>query len=213
MGTKSRSRWGVHGHDGPGVAGATAPGQAFAFGSRGNGIRGKRIPAPAESAAAGIIGAHHAASHVHAMIVINGRADNHEVVDDRGRGSHVVPAGFVLEHVTEAHLAGFAEVAAGSAGGGIYCDEAGVLRSLKDATPAGLVCGAGWVEPSGDAAIDEAVAIIAIEIDFRVIGPALLAGFGVERDDAVKGGSQIESSVVSKPLCFLGPPPSETSPA
>ena len=78
-------------------------------------------------------------------------------------------------------MTGFAEVDAGSAGGGVYRDEAAILRRLKDATPAGLVCGAARVEPSGDAAIDEAVAIIAIEIDFPVISPALLAGFGVER--------------------------------
>src|SRR5215469_4121570 len=119
---------GIHGHDGPGVAAATAPGAVLAFRCRSGGIRGKRIPAPAESARAGIIGTHDATGHVHAMVVVDRGADDYEIVDDGRRGSHVVPAWVVLEHVTEADLTGFAKVAAGCAGRGVHGDEAGVLR-------------------------------------------------------------------------------------
>src|SRR5215472_364358 len=130
---------GIHGHDGPGVAAATAPGAVLAFRCRSGGIRGKRIPAPAESAGAGIIGTHDATGHVLAMVVVDRGADDYEIVDDGRRGSHVVPAWVVLEHVTEADLTGFAQVAAGCAGRGVHGDEAGVLRGLEDAAPARLL--------------------------------------------------------------------------
>lgn len=185
----------IHRHDGPCVACTAAPGSTLAFRSCRIGICGKRIPAPAKSARACIVGTHYAASHVHAMIVVNGGADDNEIVDDRGRGSHVIPARVVLEDIAKADYAVLAEVGAGRASGGVYSNKARVLSGLKDAAMAGLVFGTRSVEPSGDATIDETVTVVAVEIDLGVVGPALLPGFGIEGDDAIEGSGEIESPV------------------
>lgn len=63
---------------------------------------------------------------------------------------------------------------------------------------AGLVFGARGVEPSGNAAVDKAVAIIAIEVDLRIVSPALHAGFRVESHNAIESGGEIESAVYKK---------------
>ncbi len=189
---------GIYGHDGPSIARAAAPGRVFAFRRRRRGIGGERVPAPAKSARAGVVSAHNASGHVHSMIVVDGGADDDQVVNDGGRGSHVVPAGVVLQDVVEADLALLSEVGAGRAGCGIHRDEASVLCGLEDAAKARLVLGASGVEPGGNAAIDEAVAIVAIEVDLRIVGPALLSGFGVEGDDAVESGGEVESAVNEK---------------
>src|SRR5215472_2587273 len=132
------------------------------------------------------------------MIVVNRGADDDKVVNDGGRGSHVIPARVVLENVAQADYAVLPKIWAGGAGGGIHRHEAGVLRGFEDAAMAGLVFGARAVEPGGNTTIDQAVAVIAVEIDFWVVGPALLAGFGIERDDAVEGGGEKESAVDKK---------------
>ena len=63
---------------------------------------------------------------------------------------------------------------------------------------AGLVFGARAVEPGGNAAVNKAVAIVAVEVDFWVIGPALRSCFGIERDDAVESGGEKERAVYEK---------------
>ena len=110
----------------------------------------------------------------------------------------MIPARVVLKNVAEADLAFFAEVGARRSSGGVYGDEARILRGFKDAAMAGLVFGARGVEPSGNAAIDETVAIVAIEVDFGVVGPALFTSFRIERDDAVERGGEVESAVNEK---------------
>lgn len=188
----------VDNHDGPGVASAAAPGRSLAFGSGSGRICGKRVPAPSKSAGAGVISPHDATSHVRAMIVVNGGADDDQIVNNGGRRSHVIPTGVVLEDIAEADLTFLAEICAGCASSGIDSDKAGVLRGLEDATMARFVFGARAVEPGSNAAVDEAVAIVAIKINFGVVSPELLSGFGVESDDAVEGGGQVESAVYQK---------------
>src|SRR2546430_8976290 len=46
--------------------------------------------------------------------------------------------------------------------------------------------------------IDETVAIVAIEVDFEVVGPALFTSFRIERDDAVERGGEVESAINEK---------------
>ena len=50
-----------------------------------------------------------------------------------------------------------------------------------------LSSGASGIEPSGEAAIDESIAILASLIDFWIIGPTLRSGFGIESDNPVEG--------------------------
>lgn len=54
------------------------------------------------------------------------------------------------------------------------------------------------IEPSGDAAIDKAVAVVAVKVDLWIVSPALLSGFGVESDEAIESGCEIESAVHKK---------------
>src|SRR5690242_2109747 len=150
----------VHSHDRPSVAGAAAPRRGLAFRGCDGGICGKRIPTPTEHAGARVVGTDDAASHVHAMVVVNRGADHDEVINDGGRGSHVVPARVVLKNVAQADLAFFAEVGARGSSGRVYGDEASILSGFKDAATAGPIFGTRCVEPNGHATIDEAVAIV-----------------------------------------------------
>ena len=136
------------------------------------------------------------------MIVVDGGAHDDEIVDDGGRGGHVIPARIVVKRVAEADLASFAEIGAGGAGGGIYGDEAGVLRGFENAATARLIGGPRGVNPSGNAAIDEAVAVVAVEVDLGIVGPALRPGLWIEGHDAIEGGGQVESAV-NKNWCGL----------
>jgi hypothetical protein len=129
------------------------------------------------------------------MIVVNGGAHDNEIIDDSGRGSHVIPAGIVLENVAETNYAVFAEVGARRTAGSIDSNKTSVLRGLEDAAMAGLVFGAGGVKPGGNATINEPVAVVAIEINLRIVGPALVSGFRVKSDDAVEGGGEVERAV------------------
>ena len=80
-----------------------------------------------------------AAGHVDAMIVVDGGADDNEIVNDGGWRSHVIPAGIVLENFAEANLAVLAEIGTGSARGSVDGDETGILRGLEDAAVAKLL--------------------------------------------------------------------------
>src|SRR5215470_15270563 len=121
----------VHNHNGPGVSGTAAPARAFAFSCGSGGIRRKGIPAPTKSAGARVVSADDSASHIHAMIVVNGRADHDEIVNDGGRGSHVIPAGIVMEDVPQADLTFFAKIGTGRAADSIHCNKTRVLRGLE----------------------------------------------------------------------------------
>ena len=73
------------------------------------------------------------------MIVVDGGADDNEIVNDGGWRSHVIPAGIVLENFAEANLAVLAEIGTGSARGSVDGDETGILRGLEDAAVAKLL--------------------------------------------------------------------------
>src|SRR5207245_9684444 len=51
------------------------------------------------------------------------------------------------------------------------------------------------IKPCGDATVDESVSVIAAEIDFRVVGPALLADFWIESHHAIEGRGEIQGSI------------------
>ena len=122
------------------------------------------------------------------MVVVDGRAHDGEIVDDGRRGGHVIPAGIVSGNVAKADLPVLAEIGAGSAGRGVHRDEAGILCGLEDPSVARLLRRAGGIEPSGSAAIDQTVAVIAVQINLWVVGPARFTDFRVERDDTVESG-------------------------
>ena len=110
----------------------------------------------------------------------------------------MIPAGVIARHVAQADLADFAEISARRAGGGVDRYEARILRGLKDSAPAGLAICARSIEPSGDTAIHESVAVVAVQCDFRIVHPALFSGCWVERDYTIEGRGQIKSSVDKK---------------
>ncbi len=89
----------------------------------------------------------------------------------------MIPAGTKAGDIAQADFASFAEVGTGRAGRRIERDEAGVEGSFKQSATAGLGSWPCGIEPCGDAAVDKPVSVIAAEIDFRVVGPALLARF------------------------------------
>ena len=95
-------------------------------GSR-RGIRRKRIPAPAQSAGARVIGPNHAARHVYAVIVVNSRAHDNQIVYDRGQRSHVTPTLVILLHIAQADLTGLAKIRTRSTARGIDRHQTGIL--------------------------------------------------------------------------------------
>jgi hypothetical protein len=64
------------------------------------------------------------------------------------------------------------------------------------------VRGFAGVDPKGDAAIDQALGIGRALIDLRIEAPFLLAGLGVERDDAVEGRAQIHRAESDDRRCL-----------
>ncbi len=49
--------------------------------------------------------------------------------------------------------------------------------------------------PRGDAAIDQAVAVFSGDIDHRIVDPALLACFRIEREDTIEARGEVERAV------------------
>src|SRR6058998_2869656 len=93
--------------------------------------------------------------------------------------------------IAQANLTIFAEVGTGRAGSRIERNKAGVEGSFKQSATAGLGSWPCGIEPCGDAAVDESVSVIAIQIDFRVVGPALLADFWIESNHAIEGRGEV----------------------
>src|SRR6266566_4766596 len=58
-----------------------------------------------------------------------------------------------------------------------------------------LCGGTGVVDPGGDTAIDESIAVISSPVDLGIIGPALRSGFRIESNDPVERGGQIKCPV------------------
>src|SRR6266850_5507126 len=107
---------GIDGHDGPGIGGTAAKRLRFAIG---NAIGGQRIPTPSQRTGARVIGTDHAARHIRAVIVVDCGTNDHEVVDDGWRRSHVIPASVIARYLAQTHLASLTEIRAGCAGCGV----------------------------------------------------------------------------------------------
>src|SRR5882724_8713333 len=124
---------GIDGHDRPGVGGTAAKRLRFAIG---NAIGWQRIPTPSQRAGARIIGADYAARHIRAVIIVDCGADDHEVVDDGWRRSHVIPASVIARYFAQTHLASLTEIGASCAGCGVNGHQPCVLGDLKDSAAA-----------------------------------------------------------------------------
>src|SRR5204863_9734358 len=107
----------------------------------------------------------------------------------------VIDAGLEPRDGAETHLAAFTELLTAKAGLRVDGDEPRVECRLEETTVAGRRRARGRVEPRGDAAIDEAIAVIGGPIDRWIEGPALHTRFGIQRDDAVERRGQIEGAV------------------
>ena len=103
----------------------------------------------------------------------------------------MVPTGTKAGDIAQADLTSFAEVGTGRASSRIERDEAGVEGSFKQSATAGLGSWPCGIEPCRDAAVDKPVPVVAAEIDFRVVGSALLADFWIESNHAIEGRGEI----------------------
>src|SRR5215475_2146020 len=122
----------IHGHDRPCVACTAPPCCVVALRDRRGRIWWKWIPAPAQSAGARVIGPNHAARHIHAVVVVNSRADDHQIIYDRGRRSHVIPARIIRLHIAQADLTGVAKIQTESTAQCVDRHQARILGGLKD---------------------------------------------------------------------------------
>ena len=172
-------------HDGPRVGGA----------GLGRDIGRQRVPLPALGAGARVERADHAARHARAIVVVDRGADDDEAVDDHRRRRHVIQAGLILGDGAQADLSLRSEIAARRAGRRVESDQTRIERRLEQPSPARLARAPRGIEPRRDAAVDQAVAVVALLLDERIVGPPLAAGFGIERDDAIEAGSQIQRAV------------------
>src|SRR5712671_6973191 len=134
-GNEDQIALGIDGHDGPGVGGAAAKRLRFAIG---NAIGGQRIPTPSQRAGARVVGADHATRHIRAVIVVDCGTNDHEVIDDRWRRSHVVPAGVIARYFAQTHLASLTEIGAGGASRSVNGYQPRVLGDLEDSAVARL---------------------------------------------------------------------------
>jgi hypothetical protein len=101
----------------------------------------------------------------------------------------------VAGNVAQIYLALVAKTGARFAGCSVERDKPCVERGFEDGAAAGLFTGVGWTNPGGYAAIDKTIAVVEGAVDFGIVGPALLAGDRIERDDAVEGRGEIERSI------------------
>src|SRR6266566_7000828 len=101
-------------------------------------------------------------------------------------GEDVIPARAKAGDIAQADFTSLAEVGTGRAGSRIERNEAGVEGSFKQSATAGLGSWPRGIEPCGDAAVDESVSVVSVQVDFWVVCPALLAGFWIECDDAIE---------------------------
>ena len=165
----------VNGHGAPG-AGAGAIFPAIGSPSLVAGLTEARhgMEAPDEFAGAGVEGARIAAGAFAGTFLRGGTEDDQTLIDGGWRSDGVVRVGIVIgDSGAEVDFAVVAEIEGGPAGFGVERDEAGL--GGKDNARLGF----GIAGPIGDASVlGDAGA-------FRIIGPELLAGFGLEGDDAV----------------------------
>src|SRR5262249_31078460 len=142
---------GVAGHPGPYVRGAGGT-PAVALPRRARRIRlarRDRVPAPAERAAARVVGAHHATLEVGATVVADGGADDDEPVDDRRRRRQLIAAAGIgdVDPLGQIDLAGAPEFVARHSGRCIESHEARVDGAEEDATAARAVVASAGIEP------------------------------------------------------------------
>src|SRR5687768_13331440 len=99
-------------------------------------------------------------------------------------------------------MAASAEIAARRASRRVECEQAGVERGFIDAPTARLSKGQARIEPCGDTAVDQSVAVIQRRVDFGVVPPALRAALRIEGDDLIRGGGE-EQRAVDENWCRL----------
>ena len=183
---------GVRREDRPGVRRSGAPARRAVRGGRQRRRPGRnRVEGPAQRPAARVEAAHHAAGSIRAPPVSHQRADGHHVPDQcRRRGDAVFPGQHASQAPGQVEAAALAEVAAEGAVLGIQRQQAPVDGAGEDPAPARLARAAPGVAPERDAPTGELPEVR--ELDLRIEDPALAAGLGVQREDAVEGRAEVE---------------------
>ncbi len=110
----------------------------------------------------------------------------------------MVPAGVIAGYIAQVDLATFAKVCAGRAVGRIDGHQSRILCGLKDSPAARLIACPRGIEPRRGAAVDESVAVVAVQFNLRVVGPALRPRFRIEGDHAIERSREIERAVNQK---------------
>src|SRR6266478_3919698 len=123
----------------------------------------------------------------------------------------------IASDIAQINLATFAKVRARRAVRRIDGDQSRVLRGLEDSPATRLTARPRRIEPSCSAAVDEPIAVVAVQFDLWVVSPALHSRSRIEGDQTIERSCEIEcavnrSGVVSNPLRFRSPRPSEISP-
>jgi hypothetical protein len=194
----------IHSHDGPRIGSAGLP-LRIPSGRRHD--IWNRIPTPAQRPGTRIKSAHDPSGHGDALVIVNRRSHDDQIVNNRGRRSHVIPPGTITRHIPQTYLAIVAEVHARLARARVERNKPRIQRSFVETTAAGLASSPGSIEPGGDAAIYQSIAIIERQINCRIINPPLFAGLWVKRNHPIEAGSEIEHPVDQNRCSFKSASP------
>lgn len=115
--------------------------------------------------------------------------------DSCGRRSHVIPAAIILLHVAKADLTRLPKIHAGSATDRVDRHQTRILRGFENPPTARLSLVTSGVEPGRHAAVHQPVSVVSIQIDLRIVRPALLAGFGVQGDHAIERHREVKRAI------------------
>ena len=107
----------------------------------------------------------------------------------------MVPARAVSRDVAQADLSSLAEIGARRAGGGIERDEARIERRFVQSSAARPRRAVRRVDPRREPAVDQPVAVFAVQVDQRIEDPSFRAGLRIERNDSVERRGQVQRAV------------------
>src|SRR6266478_448458 len=104
----------------------------------------------------------------------------------------------IVSDIPQINLATLAKVRARRAVRRIDGDQSRILRGLEDSPATGLIAWLRRIEPRCRAAVDEPVAVVAVQFDLWVVSPTLHSRFRIEGDQTIERSCEIERAVNQK---------------